>query len=69
MKIEWEDDFKISVHVDGDATTISANKVGLLSLAKQFTALVAEDGQDHYRLDENNSLEDSSSELIIEKVD
>ncbi len=69
MNIEWEDDYKISVRAENGATVISANKAGLISLAKQFTALAAEDGRNHYHLDEHNSLEEGSSELIIEKVD
>ena len=68
MTIEWEDGFKISVHAENGMTTISANKAGLLSLAKQFTALAEQDECDHYHLDEHNSLEDGSSELIIEKL-
>lgn len=69
MEVKWEDGFKISVHADGNIATISANKAGLLSLAQQLTALAEHDGRDHYHLDEHNSLEDGSSELIIEKID
>ena len=35
MKIDWVDGFKISVQSTKDEVTISANKEGLLSLAKQ----------------------------------
>lgn len=68
MTIEWEDGFEISVRIENEATIIGANKAGLLSLAKQFTALAEQDGNGHYHLDEHNSLEDGSSELVIEKV-
>ena len=68
MKIEWVDGFKISARIEDGATVISANKAGLLSLSKQLAALAEQEGNDHYHLDENNSLEDGSSELIIEKV-
>ena len=69
MKIEWAEDFKIFTRIENGAITISANKAGLLSLSKQLATLVEQEGDDHYHLDSNNSLEDGSSELIIEKVE
>ena len=69
MKIEWKEDFKISTRIENGATIISANKAGLLSLSKQLATLAEQEGNDHYHLDSNNSLEDGSSELIIEKVE
>lgn len=69
MKIEWEEDFKISTRIENGATIISANKAGLLSLSKQLATLAEQEGNEHYHLDSNNSLEDGSSELIIEKVE
>ena len=68
MKIEWEEDFIISTRIENGATIISANKAGLLSLSKQLATLAEQEGKYHYHLDSNNSLEDGSSELIIEKV-
>ena len=68
MKIEWVDGFKISTRIEDGVTVISANKAGLLSLSKQLAALAEQEGNDHYHLDSSNSLEDGSSELIIEKI-
>ena len=39
MKIEWIDGYRISVNIDNKEVTISANKEGLLSLARQLQAL------------------------------
>ena len=67
MTVEWVDGSEIRVGFDGQAVVISANREGLLSLAKQFEAL-AEEPRSHIHYDENNSLEDGSAELIVEKV-
>ena len=68
MEIKWVDGFKIKVSIDGHTTTISANREGLLSLAGQLTALSKEDPGRHIHYDGDNSLEEGSGELIIEKV-
>ena len=68
MKIDWVDGFKISVQSTKDEVTISANKEGLLSLAKQLTELAAEETGGHYHLDEHNALEEGSSNIVIEKI-
>ena len=65
MKIEWVDGFDIRVKFDHDAVVISANKEGMLSLAKQFAALAEAAPGQHIHYDEYNSLEDGSTELII----
>lgn len=70
MDMNWEDDFSIKVSVDDQHTVlISANKDGLISLANQLKALANEDTGSHIHYDEYNSLEEGSSELIIEKID
>ncbi|MBR5170256.1 MAG: hypothetical protein IKW85_06775 [Muribaculaceae bacterium] len=69
MEIEWEDGFTIKVRVDDDTVVISANKEGLLSLARQITALADVEAGGHIHYDEYNSLEDGSSGMIIEKID
>ena len=66
MDLEWKDGFVISVRIDDGAAVISANQEGLLSLAGQLAALAAEKPGSHVHYDENNSLEDGSSELIFE---
>ena len=65
MKIEWVDGFEIRVEVDHDAVVIAANKEGMLSLAKQLTALAEAVPGQHIHYDEDNSLEDGSAEMII----
>ena len=39
MKIEWVEGFEISAIAENSKIVISANREGLLSLAKQLTAL------------------------------
>ena len=65
MEIEWVDGFEIRVKVDHDAVVISANKEGMLSLAKQLTALAKAMPGQHIHYDEYNSLEDGSAEMIV----
>ncbi len=68
MEVKWVDGFEIRVTVDSGGAVISANREGLLSLAKQLAALA--DGQpgDHIHYDEHTSLEEGSAELIIERM-
>lgn len=68
MKIEWVDGFKIQTRVEYDTVVISANREGMLSLAKQLVALADRAPGDHIHYDENNSLETGSAEMIIERV-
>lgn len=66
--MKWKDGYTINVRVDENSVLISANKEGLLSLASQLKALASEYVGSHCHYDEFNSLEDGSSELIIEKI-
>ena len=68
MNIEWRDGTEIRVQIDNGAAVISANKAGLLSLAEQLLTLAEGTPGDHIHYDEYNSLEDGSSELIIERT-
>ncbi len=68
MRIEWVDGFEIRVSVENGEAFISANKEGLLSLAKQLTALAEEEPGSHIHYSDYNSLEDGSAELIIERI-
>ena len=65
MDITWEDGFSIKVKVDSGTVIISANKEGLLSLAKQLTTLAEALPGNHIHYDEYNSLEEGSAEMII----
>ncbi len=69
MDFNWIDGFAISVRMEDDAVVLSANKEGLLSLAGHLTALAEAEGPDHFHLDQFNSLEDGSLELIVEKTE
>ena len=68
MKIEWIDGYRISVNTDNKEVTISANREGLLSLARQLQALAEGVPGDHIHYDEYNALEERSAELVIERV-
>ena len=68
MKVEWADGFKIRVSNDNNEVTISANREGMLSLAKQLTALADGVPGDHIHYDEYDSLEEGSVEMIIERI-
>ena len=69
MEFKWEDDFKIKTSYKSNTIVISANKACLKSLANCLIKLSNEDNGCHIHLDEFNSLEDDSVELIIEKKD
>ena len=70
MDIKWIGGSTIKVNVDNENTVlISANKEGLLSLAAQLKAMANEEIGSHCHYDEYNSLEEGSSELIIEKIE
>ena len=68
MLIRWEDGFEISASAREGGTVISANREGLVSLANILMDLAAEDPGTHVHLDDTNSLEDGSAELIIERA-
>ncbi len=68
MEIEWEEGSEIRVKVENGTAVISANREGMLSLAKQLMALADRAPGDHIHYDENNSLETGSAEMIIERV-
>ena len=68
MTIEWIDGFEIKTAAEKGEIVISANREGLLSLAKQLTALAEGVPGEHIHYDENNSLEEGSADLIIERT-
>lgn len=70
MDINWISGFTIAVEQQGNAVVVNANKEGLLSLANILIALSRETASGaHIHLDQYNSLEDGSTELIIVKND
>ena len=68
MKIDWFEGSKIKVIIDNGQIVISANKEGLRSLATQLMTLADGVQGDHIYYDENNSLEEGSADLIIERT-
>ncbi len=69
VELVWEDNFKIKTSAPFDTLTIEANREGLISLARQILHLSQDDvpNGSHFHLDEYNSLEEGSLELIISK--
>ena len=69
IELVWDDNYKIKTSTPYDTITIEANRDGLLSLARHLLLLAQEEvpNGSHFHLDEFNSLEDSSVELIIAK--
>ena len=68
MNTEWVNGSVILVRTGNGSVVISANREGLLSLAKQLTGLADGMPGDHIHYDEYNSLEDGSAEMIIERI-
>ena len=70
MEFKWEDGFTIATRIENGAIVVSANAAGLRSLANHFLTLANETNvRGHFHLDEFNSLEDNSVDLIVEKVE
>ena len=68
MEIRWAEGFAIRTVIEDDRMIISANREGLLSLAGILAELAEQGDGCHLHLDEYNSLEEGSRELIIEKA-
>lgn len=68
MRIDWEEGFEIGTTMGDGMVRIAANKEGLVSLANILLALAEKSPGSHIHLDEDNSLEDGSCELVIERV-
>lgn len=69
IQFSWENNYTIEVKKEENEVMIMANKEGLLSLAKHLLTLAQEDVPlgSHIHLDQHNSLECGSLDLIIEK--
>lgn len=67
---KWERGFEISVAVHNGEVAISANAAGLISLARHLLVLASDEVPlgVHIHLDQFNSLEEESSELVIQKL-
>ena len=69
MDIRWEDGFEIRATAAAGEMVISANREGMLSLAAILRDLAEEGPGAHVHLDEHNSLEDGSCDLVIVRVE
>ena len=68
MELNWVDGYGVNVRIENGAAVISANREGLISLANHLKSLAEEPSGSHIHLDEYNSLEDGSAELILERI-
>ncbi len=69
MRYNWEKGFDIETKIENSSIVIKANKEGLISLANHLLNLAQDNVSAGYHMhfDDNNSLEEGSSELIIQK--
>ena len=69
FKFKWEDNFTIKTTLENKKILISANEEGLVSLANHLLNLAQKSVPSNYHihLDDSNSLEKGSAELIIQK--
>ena len=68
MENSWEEDFAIRVKCVRGVVVVSANREGLLSLARQFAELAEAAPGSHIHYDEHNSLEEGSTEMTVERT-
>lgn len=70
LRMEWEPEHRIETYIEDGVMRIVANRDGLVSLARIMLTLAQPQVSTgtHVHLDASNSLEDGSSELIIEKM-
>jgi len=71
LAINWEPQYKIATKViNNDVIRITANRDGLISLAKHLLTLALKEVKPgtHIHYDENNSLDAGSNEMIVEKI-
>jgi hypothetical protein len=70
LHMNWEDGYVISAKIDNETIIITANHAGLVSLARLLLTLADERAPagSHWHLDDSNSLEEGSCELVIDKL-
>lgn len=68
MKVKSIEGFAIKAVAQKGEIVISANREGLLSLAKKLMMLADGVPGDHIHYDEQNCLAEGSAEMIIERV-
>lgn len=69
MRNRWEKGFDIETKIENNSIVIKANKEGLISLTNHLLNLAQDNVSAgcYMHFDDNNSLEEGSSELIIQK--
>ena len=69
IQFNWEKNFVIEVEKEDNEIIVSANSEGLISLARHLLTLAQNEVPigTHIHLDEYNSLEEGSVDLIFEK--
>ncbi|MGQ7856428.1 Imm32 family immunity protein [Pedobacter sp. WC2501] len=70
LQSSWVNGFILKTDIIENQIQIQANKAGLISLAKQLLSLAQDETPIgcHYHLDDYDSLEADSIELIISKI-
>lgn len=70
LRLCWCDGYSVKISTNDNEVIISANREGLVSLVNHLLNLAQKDVPcgSHIHLDEYNSLEDGSLDLIIEKI-
>ena len=71
LKLEWGKKYSIRIKQERGVVILEANEDGLLSLARHLITLASSEvpAHTHIHFDDSNSLENGSSELIIEKLE
>lgn len=69
FRFKWEENFTIRTKIENNSILISANEEGLVSLANHLLNLAQKSvpANYHIHLDDSNSLEKGSAELILQK--
>lgn len=70
IEYKWESGYEISAECENGVITITANREGLISLANHLLSIAQNEVPVGHRLhlDEYNSLEECSLELIVQKM-
>lgn len=70
LQLHWMEGFDIHVRIVKNSTIIEANTAGLISLARLLLTLAEPQVplHSHVQLDDANSLEDGSSQIVFEKA-
>lgn len=69
LALIWDSGYEITVSIGDGTVHVAGNAAGLRSLARHLLALASDNVPTgyHIHLDDSNSLEDGSNEVIIER--